>query len=157
MRALFRRSFPHTNMSCTDIFTRLPLFLCLCSFLLPVSCKSSLLRKELAKTYNQELKSKRYKVLQNIYSPFPNEVALDSTPSKRILFRKGEKVKIILENGAQWVRMRAFLADSDLEKDSGRIILYIVSGLKARKKKGKKQSLSREELDIEISRFLKKI
>ncbi|MBX7057408.1 MAG: hypothetical protein K1X75_05035 [Leptospirales bacterium] len=66
-----------------------------------------------------------YRVRENIYSPFSRE----SEGQREVLFKRGDRVRIVLENNDDWLRVRALPAQESLEQNPGKVILYLVRSL----------------------------
>ena len=98
-----------------SLFLLFPLLLLLC-------CTSALLQKEQVKELNQSYSGKTFRVKTNLFATFSDPKA----SSRRLLFRKGEKVRIWIESDGDWIKVRAIRAKKSLENNPGVTILYIL-------------------------------
>ena len=83
------------------------------------ACSSSLLREETVEDFNKRASKKYFRTRKNIYPPF------ESKESKRLSFRRGVKVRIVLEQGDDWLKVRAFPLHENEEQSRGKVILFI--------------------------------
>ena len=93
-------------------------------------CSSGLLRKEVVESFNEKLAKKHFIARKNIYVAFS-----DKKQRGDILFSKGSKLRIVVERGEDWLKVRAFSIHEDEEQSQGKVILFIARSLLASKEK----------------------
>ena len=83
------------------------------------ACASGLLREETLKNFNEKLRKKHFEARKNIYPPFAG------LGPKKLLFSKGSKLRIVVQQSEDWVKVRAFPLHEKEEQRRGKLILFI--------------------------------
>ena len=84
-----------------------------------VGCSSGLLREEAVEGFNEKLAKKQYVARKNIYVTFA-----DKTRHKEIIFSKGTKLRIVVEQSEDWLKVRAFSTHENEEQTRGKVIFF---------------------------------
>ena len=82
-------------------------------------CSSGLLREETVESFNEKLAKKQFVARKNIYVSFA-----DKTRHKEIIFSKGTKLRIVVEQSEDWLKIRAFSTHENEEQSRGKVILF---------------------------------
>lgn len=75
--------------------------------------------REEVRTANLSLDSQVYRAVKDI------RAAGDEKESGDIVFKKGDKLRLWVEAGSDWVRVKAFAAGENREQARGRTIVYV--------------------------------
>ncbi len=116
-------------------------------------CRSTLLDSEEAELFNHEIEGRIYTVTQNIALPFEKQLGAQKEADE-IIFRKGEKVRIELETGDDWLKVRAYRSNQLREHSGGAVILFRVADFLEEQGEDV-EAYSLERLRAELSKILK--
>lgn len=83
------------------------------------ACRGTLMSREDVRTVNQNLDTQVYRALKDI------RAAGDDRDSGDVVFKKGDKLRLWVEAGGDWVRVKAFGAAENREQARGRTIVYL--------------------------------
>ena len=103
------------------------------------ACSTFLISKKELTRFNSQNKQRHFLVIKNIYINF-NKATKDSNKKAtkkdkdnlKAVFKKGDKVRILLEQEVGWLKVRAFPADKPIEQSEGKVILFIIHELLAK-------------------------
>jgi len=90
--------------------------------LLLLACQSGIIQKNDAKKLNQEFEKNVYTAIVDIRP----ETTPDGDSQKDIVFKKADRLKIYLENGEDWIKVKAFKASDKREQAIPRVILFLL-------------------------------
>ena len=129
------------------VFNNLPLQ----SFLLTIflTCATPLLEKEDVSRFNQSVSGKTFLVRKDIYPQFSQR---DS--DRKPIFKKGDILRLTLEQGAEWLRVRAFLAKEQQEQSQGKVILFIITNFLPEERS---KNYSLDQLQHSLTKLLKEL
>ena len=114
--------------------------------LLSWSCVSLMLPRPYLIRINEVLLSYNFEARKDIPEVYPER------DSKDVLYKKGDKLKIWLESGGDWVRVKAYPADKPREQARGNTIIYIFapSADPSLKKKGAQERVGKDKKNTEL-------
>ena len=95
------------------------------SALLPVlftffACVAPIVKDSDLKQLNRELDSSVYTVTADLTADFSQESGKD------VIFKKGEKLRMYLEAGPDWVRLKGYRASEKPEQAVARTLVYLI-------------------------------
>lgn len=86
------------------------------------------MREEEVEGFNQSAEERIYTVRRDIASPFGDQFeGSDNRSQEGAIFRKGEKVRILLEVSSEWLKVRAYRLDQSQEHSGGAVILFLIT------------------------------
>lgn len=89
-------------------------------FLVIFACASPILKDDELRGLNRELENTIYTATADLTADFSQEA------SKDVIFKKGEKLKLFLEGGADWIRLKGFKASDKREQAIPRTLLFVL-------------------------------
>lgn len=89
-------------------------------FLLLSACASPILKDDELRALNRELENTVYTAAADLTADFSQEA------SKDVIFKKGEKLKLFLEGGADWIRLKGIKASERREQAIPRTLLFVL-------------------------------
>ncbi len=111
-------SRPGTDSSCSQMPVRSAI-LVIALVGAGLACRGTLMSREDVRTVNQNLDTQVYKAVKDI------RAAGDERDSGDVVFKKGDKLRLWIEAGSDWVRVKAFGASENREQARGRTIVYL--------------------------------
>ena len=103
------------------------------TFFLTTNCSTTLLKKDYVQKFNKNNANKKYEILKDIYIDFSK-----NNDEKIIFFKKGDLVRLVLEQSEDWVKIRAYKYTENKEQAQGKIIYYYIKRLEEESDKDKK-------------------
>lgn len=89
---------------------------------LVISCVAPIIKKEAVQGLNKEFDNKPLTVLADIKPDFSG----GNEAQKEVIFKRGEKIHIYLENGEEWIKVKGYRTAEKREQAIPRTILYIL-------------------------------
>lgn len=83
------------------------------------ACVAPIVKESELKQLNRELDAV-YTVTKDLTADFSEE------SSKDVIFKKGEKLRLYLEGGADWVRLKGYRASEKPEQAVARTLIYVI-------------------------------
>ncbi len=118
-----------------------------------VSCSSYLIRQEDMVHFNHKSVTQHFIARKDLYAPLGSQSPSFKGKKKEISFKKGEVLRLILEQGDDWLRVRAFSVGDDEEEGQGRVILFVLRDFLPEEKQ---ENYSLEDLEQELVKLLQK-
>lgn len=90
--------------------------------LLISACTSAVIPKEKVRQLNREFEGRTYIAIVDIKPEFS-----DSSDAKtEIIFHKNDRLRLVAENGEEWIRVKAHIVSDRPEQAIGRAIVFIL-------------------------------
>ena len=84
------------------------------------ACVSPILKEQELRRLNQELEPGVYTVTADLTADFSQE------SSKEAIFKKGEKLRLYVEGGTDWIRLKGYRASERREQAVARTLIYLL-------------------------------
>lgn len=91
-----------------------------CAFLVLAGCASPMMRDQDVRSLNRELEGAVYTASQDLVADFSEDSSRD------VIFKKGEKIRLYVEGGSDWIRVKGYKASEKREQAVGRTLVYLL-------------------------------
>lgn len=79
-----------------------------------------MMRDQDVRSLNRELEGAVYTASQDLVADFSEDSSRD------VIFKKGEKIRLYVEGGSDWIRVKGYKASEKREQAVGRTLVYLL-------------------------------